>query len=140
MLVTITQAAKISGISAKKIRHYESIGLIRPPVRGDNLYRHYSEADLHELRFIRKGRELGFSFQDIRQLLSLWRDRQRSSAEVKAIARRHIEELDQKAATLTALSQTLKNLVATCNGDDRPDCPILDALVSHQGSDSCCQP
>lgn len=140
MLVTITQAAKISGISAKKIRHYETIGLIRPPVRGDNLYRHYSEADLHELRFIRKGRELGFSFQDIRQLLSLWRDRQRSSAEVKAIARRHIDELDQKAASLTAMSQTLKNLVIACNGDDRPDCPILEALGAQSKTDSCCQP
>lgn len=140
MFVTITQAAKISGISAKKIRHYETIGLIRPPVRGENLYRHYSEADLHELQFIRKGRELGFSFKDIQQLLSLWRDRQRSSAEVKKIARRHIEELDQKAATLMAMSQTLKNLVVACNGDDRPDCPILEALVSDQGVGLCCEP
>lgn len=129
MLVTIAQAARLSGISAKMIRHYETIGLIKSPVRGDNRYRHYGEEDLHELQFIHRARALGFSFQDIRQLLSLWRDKQRPSAEVKGVAQRHIQELDQKAALLTSMSRTLKALVVACNGDNRPDCPILEALM-----------
>jgi Cu(I)-responsive transcriptional regulator len=127
-LVTIAQASAITGISAKMIRHYESIGLIAAPLRTENRYRHYSDSDLHDLGFIRRSRDLGFSFEDIRQLLSLWRDRGRSSAEVKAIALRHIAELDQKAAALAAMSRTLKRLAASCHGDDRPDCPILEAL------------
>ncbi|MDE2239266.1 MAG: Cu(I)-responsive transcriptional regulator [Rhodospirillales bacterium] len=127
-LVTIAQASAITGVSAKMIRHYESIGLIKAPLRTENRYRHYSEAELHELGFIRRSRDLGFSFEDIRQLLSLWRDKARSSAEVKAIALRHVQELDQKAAALEAMSRTLKSLAATCHGDDRPDCPILEAL------------
>lgn len=139
-LVTIAQASAITGVSAKMIRHYESIGLIKAPMRTENRYRHYSEAELHELGFIRRSRDLGFSFEDIRQLLSLWRDRGRSSAEVKAIALRHIEELDEKAAGLAAMSRTLKRLAATCHGDDRPDCPILDALDPPKMADSCCDP
>ena len=127
-LVTIAQASAITGISAKMIRHYESIGLIAAPLRTENRYRHYSDSDLHDLGFIRRSRDLGFSFEDIRQLLSLWRDRGRSSAEVKAIALRHIAKLDQKAAALAAMSRTLKRLAASCHGDDRPDCPILEAL------------
>lgn len=140
MLVTIAQAAKLSGISAKMIRHYETIGLIKPPVRGDNRYRHYGEADLRELEFIHRARALGFSFADIRQLLSLWRDRQRSSAEVKTIAQRHIQELDQKAASLTAMSRTLKTLVETCHGDNRPSCPILEALMPQEIDGFCGDP
>lgn len=140
MLVTIAQAAKASGVSAKMIRYYEGIGLIKPPVRGENHYRHYGEADLRELGFIRRGRELGFSVDDIRQLLSLWRDQHRSSAEVKAIAQRHIDELDRKAAALTTMSHTLKALVDACNGDNRPDCSILEALMPHQTGESCCDP
>ena len=127
-LVTIAQASAATGVSPKMIRHYESIGLIRSPVRTENRYRHYSQAELHELGFIRRARDLGFSFEDIRQLLSLWRDKARSSSEVKAIALRHIEELDEKAAALAAMSRTLKNLAAHCHGDSRPDCPILEAL------------
>ena len=140
MLVTIAEASRISGISAKMIRHYEAIGLIKPPVRGDNRYRHYGEADLHELEFIHRARALGFSFEDVRQLLSLWRDRQRSSAEVKTIAQHHIQELDQKAAALTAMSRTLKVLVAACNGDNRPDCPILEALMPKESGGFCGDP
>lgn len=140
MLVTIAQAARISGVSAKMIRHYESIGLIKPPVRGDNQYRHYGEADLHELGFIHRARALGFSIADIHQLLSLWRDRQRSSAEVKQIAQRHIAELDQKSAALMEMSRTLKALVKACNGDNRPHCPILDALLPPNSGDFSCDP
>ncbi|OYV36899.1 MAG: Cu(I)-responsive transcriptional regulator [Rhodospirillales bacterium 20-64-7] len=127
-LVTIRQASLASGVSPKMIRHYESIGLIPAPTRTENRYRHYSERELHELGFIRRARDLGFSIEDIRQLLGLWRDRGRSSAEVKAIALRHITELDEKAAALAAMSRTLKHLAATCHGDGRPDCPIIDAL------------
>jgi Cu(I)-responsive transcriptional regulator len=127
-LVTIKEASAASGVSAKMIRHYESIGLIVPPLRTDNRYRHYSESDLHELGFIRRARDLGFSVEDIRQLLALWRDKSRSSAEVKAIALRHIAAMEEKAAALQAMSRTLKHLAAHCHGDSRPDCPILDAL------------
>jgi Cu(I)-responsive transcriptional regulator len=127
-LVTIHQASMATGVSAKMIRHYESIGLISAPKRTENRYRHYAERDLHELGFIRRARDLGFSIEDIRHLLALWRDRSRSSAEVKSIALRHIAALEAKAAALQAMSQTLKHLAAHCHGDERPDCPILDAL------------
>ena len=127
-LVTIKDAATASGVSAKMIRHYESIGLISAPVRAENRYRHYSANEVQALGFIRRARDLGFSIDDIRQLLALWRDRGRPSAEVKAIALRHVAELDQKAAALAEMSRTLKHLAANCHGNDRPDCPILDAL------------
>jgi Cu(I)-responsive transcriptional regulator len=127
-LVTIKEASTSTGVSAKMIRHYESIGLIAAPARTENRYRHYSESEVHELGFIRRARDLGFSIEDIRHLLTLWRDRGRPSAEVKAIALRHIAELDAKAASLAAMSRTLKHLAANCHGDGRPDCPILDAL------------
>jgi MerR family copper efflux transcriptional regulator len=127
-LVTIKEAATASGVSAKMIRHYESIGLISAPARGENRYRHYNANDVHALGFIRRARDLGFSIEEIRQLLALWRDRGRPSSEVKAIALRHIAELDQKAAALAQMSRTLKHLASTCHGNDRPECPILDAL------------
>jgi MerR family copper efflux transcriptional regulator len=120
-LVTILEASRATGVSAKMIRHYESIGLIAAPARAENRYRHYGHRDLHELGFIRRARDLGFSIEDIRHLLALWRDRSRSSAEVKSIA-----------AALHAMSETLKHLAAHCHGDDRPDCPILDALDTQQ--------
>jgi Cu(I)-responsive transcriptional regulator len=129
-LVTIKDASMATGVSAKMIRHYESIGLIAAPTRTENRYRHYTENELHQLGFIRRARDLGFSIEDIRHLLALWRDRGRPSAEVKAIALRHIAELDAKAASLAAMSRTLKHLASNCHGDDRPDCPILDALDS----------
>jgi Cu(I)-responsive transcriptional regulator len=127
-LVTIHEASLATGVSAKMIRHYESIGLIAPPKRTENRYRHYAARDLHELGFIRRARDLGFSIEDIRHLLALWRDRSRSSAEVKSIALRHIAALEEKAAALHAMSETLRHLAAHCHGDHRPDCPILDAL------------
>jgi Cu(I)-responsive transcriptional regulator len=127
-LVTIKEASLTTGVTAKMIRHYESIGLIKAPTRTENRYRHYSETDLHELGFIRRARDLGFPIEDIRQLLALWRDRSRGSAEVKAIALRHIQAMEEKAAALQTMSRTLKHLAANCHGDSRPDCPILDAL------------
>ncbi len=128
-LVTIKEASAASGVSAKMIRHYESVGLIAAPARTENRYRQYSEVDVHELGFIRRARDLGFSFEDIRHLLALWRDRGRPSAEVKAIALRHIAALEEKAASLAAMSRQLKHLAATCHGDARPECPILQALT-----------
>lgn len=139
-LVTIAQASAVTGVSAKMIRHYESIGLIKAPVRTENRYRHYAEADLHDLGFIRRSRDLGFSFEDIRQLLDLWRNKGRSSAEVKAIALRHIEELDEKATALAAMSRTLKTLAESCHGDARPDCPILEALDKPMPTSMCGNP
>ena len=127
-LITINDASLATGISPKMIRHYESIGLISQPKRTENRYRQYAARDLHELSFIRRARDLGFSIEDIRHLLALWRDRSRSSAEVKSIALRQIAALEEKAAALRAMSETLKHLAAHCHGDHRPDCPILDAL------------
>jgi Cu(I)-responsive transcriptional regulator len=127
-LVTIRDASMVTGVTAKMIRHYESIGLIAAPTRTENRYRHYSDRDLHELAFIKRARDLGFPIEDIRHLLALWRDRGRSSAEVKAIALKHIAALEEKAAALQAMSRTLNHLASHCHGDDRPDCPILDAL------------
>jgi Cu(I)-responsive transcriptional regulator len=135
-LVTIKDASETTGVSAKMIRHYESIGLIPAPTRTENRYRHYSQTELHELGFIRRARDLGFSIEDIRHLLTLWRDRSRPSAEVKAIALRQIQALDEKAAALAAMSRTLKHLASCCHGDDRPDCPILDALDGPPARDS----
>jgi MerR family copper efflux transcriptional regulator len=128
MSITIGEASMASGVTAKMIRHYESIGLIKPAARGENRYRHYSETELHELNFIRRARDLGFSFADIRALLALWRDKSRGSAEVKTIALRQIAALESKAAALHAMSRTLSHLAATCHGDERPECPILEEL------------
>ena len=128
--LTIGEAAAASGVSAKMIRHYESIGLIAPPARGGNSYRFYDPRLIHELGFIHRARDLGFSIADIRVLLSLWRDRNRPSAEVKAVALAHLAALDAKVAGLQAMSAQLRHLAACCHGDDRPDCPILDDLAA----------
>ncbi|MDE8344958.1 MAG: Cu(I)-responsive transcriptional regulator [Acidocella sp.] len=132
-LLAIRDAARLSGLSAKMIRHYEGIGLILEPQRTQARYRQYSARDVHEMGFIRRARDLGFSIEDIRHLLGLWRDRSRGSAEVKAIALNTIAALDEKAASLAAMSRSLKRLAATCHGDERPDCPILDALEGAPG-------
>jgi len=126
--MNIGQAAKASGLTAKMLRYYERIGLLAPAGRTDSGYRQYGAEDLRVLAFVRRSRELGFSLEEIRQLLSLWQDRQRASADVKALAKRHIAELDQKIAELTRLRSTLGELVSCCHGDASPDCPILDTL------------
>ncbi|MET0185017.1 MAG: Cu(I)-responsive transcriptional regulator [Achromobacter sp.] len=126
--MNIGSAAAASGISAKMIRYYESIGLIGEAVRTESGYRQYSERDVHTLRFIRHARELGFSVEQMTDLLALWRDRTRASSEVKAIALTHVAALEAKAATLHRMAATLRHLADTCHGDDRPDCPILAAL------------
>ena len=131
--MNIGEAAASSGVSAKMIRHYEGIGLIPKPLRSGAGYRHYSEADLHALRFIRQARDLGFSIDEIRRLLSLWHDRGRTSAEVKALASEHLKDLEEKIAALEAMRRTLKHLADRCHGDQRPECPIIDGLSSGTG-------
>jgi Cu(I)-responsive transcriptional regulator len=124
--MNIGQAAKASGVSAKMIRYYESIGLIEPVHRTDAGYRIYDDQDVHTLRFISRARDLGFSVDDMRELLALWRDRERASADVKAIALAHVEILEEKARALQQMSETLKHLASHCHGDGRPDCPIIE--------------
>jgi MerR family copper efflux transcriptional regulator len=128
--MNIGQAAKHSGLSAKMIRYYESIGLLKPAGRTDSGYRTYAAADLHVLAFIRRSRDLGFSLEEVGRLLALWQDRERASADVKALALAHVAELNRKIEELTALRDTLGELVQHCQGDHRPDCPILRDLES----------
>ena len=124
----IGAAAKASGVSAKMIRHYEEIGLLPKVARSFGNYRVYSANDIHVLRFIRRARDLGFSIEEIRELLGLWRNKSRSSAAVKKIAGKHIADLRTKIAELESMVQTLEHLTRNCHGDHRPDCPILDDL------------
>tara|TARA_R110002049_G_scaffold251477_1_gene425831 strand:- start:672 stop:1073 length:402 start_codon:yes stop_codon:yes gene_type:complete len=126
--MNIGKAAAASGVSAKMIRYYESVGLIPPARRTDTAYRVYSDADVHVLRFIRRARDLGFSVDAIRDLLALWRDKSRASADVKRIAQLHIDELESRIAALQDMAGTLRRLAECCHGDDRPDCPILGDL------------
>jgi len=132
--MNIGAAAAESGITAKMIRHYEAIGLLRPAHRRGNAYRDYGARDIHELRFIRRARRLGFSIAEIGQLLALWRDRARPSREVKQIAEAHIGDLEARVAEMQAMAKTLRELAAACHGDDRPDCPILDDLALGEAS------
>ena len=123
--MNIGQASKASGVSAKMIRYYESVGLIRPADRTQSNYRDFGERDLHDLRFIRRARALGFSVDEIGKLVALWRDQARPSREVKEIARQHVAELDARVAEMQAMADMLRNLADACAGDERPDCPIL---------------
>lgn len=127
--MNIGEAAARSGVSAKMIRYYESIGLIEPPVRTEAGYRIYTAEEIHELRFIKRARTLGFSIEEARELLALWRDKSRASADVKRFAMKHVRELETKIAELQAMSRTLRHLAQTCHGDERPDCPILADLA-----------
>jgi MerR family copper efflux transcriptional regulator len=127
--VNIGEAARLTGVSAKMIRHYEQIGLLTAAQRSFSGYRLYSEPDLHTLRFVRQARQLGFGINQIATLLDLWRDRGRPSAEVKALAQAHIDELDARIAELQRMRATLAALAHACHGDDRPDCPILEGLA-----------
>ena len=127
--MNIGQAARASGITAKMIRHYESVGLLPPAMRSDTGYRQYGEREVHVLRFIRRARDLGFSIKDISGLLSLWHDRQRPSRQVKALAQAHMQQLQRKIDELHSMRQTLEKLVQCCQGDERPDCPILQDLA-----------
>ncbi len=126
--MNIGEAARASGVSAKMIRHYESIGLVRASSRTQAGYRQYHERDVHLLRFIRRARDLGFPLDQIGQLLSLWDDTGRASADVKQLAEAHLADLDARIAALTEMRTTLVELTRACRGDDRPDCPILRGL------------
>ena len=122
------QASKASGVTAKMIRYYEQIGLVRPADRTDSNYRNFTDRDINDLRFIKRARSLGFSVKEITNLLSLWRDRTRPSREVKGIADGHVADLRSRIAEMQAMADTLSALSDCCAGDDRPDCPILNDL------------
>jgi Cu(I)-responsive transcriptional regulator len=128
--LNIGAAATASGVSAKMIRHYESIGLIPAPKRTMAGYRTYSENDIHILRFIRQARNLGFPVQQIAQLLGLWHNQRRSSSQVKALAVEQIRHLDEKIAEMQSMKATLEHLALHCHGDERPECPILEGLAA----------
>lgn len=128
--VAIGEAARRAGVSARMLRHYESLGLLPHVARSESGYRQYSAADVHALRFIRRSRDLGFSIEEITTLLGLWQDQERTSASVKQIAQTHIDSLAQRIAAMQAMQRSLQSLVQCCHGDDRPDCPILDDLAA----------
>ena len=127
--MNIGEAAQLSGLPTKTIRYYESINLVGAPARSAAGYRRYGQDEIATLKFIQRARSLGFSVEDVRGLLTLWRDKGRSSAEVKKMALRHADAIDRKIEELTSLRQTLEHLIERCHGDDRPDCPILDDLA-----------
>ena len=125
----IGEAARQSGVSAKMLRHYELLGLLGDVARTDSGYRQYSSADVHTLQFIRRSRDLGFSMAEIGELVSLWRNRRRTSASVRRIAEKHSAELAQRIEAMQSMQRTLEHLIHCCHGDERPDCPILDDLA-----------
>ena len=127
--MNIGTAAKRSGVSAKTIRYYESVGLIPQAARADNGYRDYGGNDVETLRFIKRSRSLGFSVETVASLLDLWRNTSRASGDVKAVALKHIEDVERRIAELESIRDTLKHLTRCCQGDDRPDCPILEGLA-----------
>ena len=127
--MNIGEASSATGVSAKMIRYYESIGLIRAPLRTESNYRVYSSDEVHTLRFVKRARTLGFSVEETATLLGLWQDKERASAEVKDIATGHIAALETKIVELQSMVKTLKHLAHCCGGDNRPDCPILDDLA-----------
>ncbi|MBT6221793.1 MAG: Cu(I)-responsive transcriptional regulator [Rhodospirillaceae bacterium] len=126
--MNIGTASDLSGVPPKTIRYYESIGLIPAVLRAENGYRDYAQDDVETLRFINRARRLGFSVKDVGNLLGLWGDRGRSSADVKAVALRYIDEIDERINELNSIRRTLAHLTDQCHGDDRPECPILDDL------------
>lgn len=130
--MNISKAAEESGLPVKTIRYYEEIGLVAP-ARGPNGYRAFTEAEVHGLSFVARARDLGFSVEECRRLLALWHDRDRASADVRALAQAHLRRIDTKIADLQALRGTLSHLVEACAGDARPECPIIDTLEADAG-------
>ena len=127
--MNISKASDATGLTAKTIRYYESIGLVTPAARRDNGYRDYDESHVRELRFVSHARELGFSLEECGELLGLYNSDSRRSADVKALAVARIRDIEQKINQLQAMRESLKTLASCCHGDDRPDCPILDNLA-----------
>jgi Cu(I)-responsive transcriptional regulator len=127
--VNIGEAARLSGVSAKMVRHYEGLGLLPRVARTDSGYRQYTEADVHTLRFIKRSRDLGFSMEEIGELVGLWQNRRRASANVRKVPQKHADELQQRIAAMQAMQKTLRHLIHCCQGDERPECPILDELA-----------
>ena len=127
--VNIGEAARQSSVSAKMLRHYESLGLLGAVARTDSGYRLYSPADVHTLRFIKRCRDLGFSMAEIAELVGLWQNRKRASSSVKRIAQEHVDELNARIEAMQSMQRALSTLLDCCQGDDRPDCPILDDLA-----------
>lgn len=127
----IGAASERSGVSARMVRHYEGLGLLPGVARTESGYRQYTEADIHSLQFIKRSRDLGFSMEEIAELVGLWHNRRRASASVKKIAQRHLGELEERIASMQAMQRTLSHLVHCCHGDGRPDCPILDDLAGN---------
>ena len=132
--VPIGEAARRAGVSARMVRHYESLGLLPQVGRTGSGYRQYTEADVHALRFIGRARGLGFSMEEIRELMGLWQNQARASSQVKRIAQAHIDDLAERIAAMQAMQRTLQSLVQCCHGDQRPECPILDDLAATHGS------
>ena len=135
--MNIGQASEASGVSAKMIRYYESIGLVPQADRKQSGYRDYGSPDVHRLRFIRRARDLGFSVEQIKDLLRLWTDRHRSNAEVKAMALGHVAVLKQRARNLNEMANALKHLASACEGNGRPECPIIDGLEGSEEIKHC---
>jgi Cu(I)-responsive transcriptional regulator len=127
--MNIGEAASRSGVSAKMVRHYEALGLLPRVARSDAGYRRYGDAEVHTLRFIRRARDLGFSIAEIGELLKLWQNRRRASADVRRIAERHAKDLERRIEQMQAMRRTLQHLIAGCHGDERPECPILEELA-----------
>lgn len=139
--MNIGSVSQKSGVSAKTIRYYESIGLIAQADRAENGYRDYGTNDVEILRFIKRSRAMGFSVGDVANLLDLWVNKDRASGDVKAVALKHIAEVEKRISELKSIRDTLKNLTKCCQGDDRPDCPILEGLagLSVDEKKSCCK-
>jgi MerR family transcriptional regulator, copper efflux regulator len=136
----IGEAAARSGVSAKMIRHYEALGLLPKVTRTDSGYRQYTESDVHTLRFVRRGRALGFSMAEIAELLKLWQNKRRASSDVKRIALAHAEDLSCRIEELESMKRSLERLAECCQGDQRTDCPIIDELAELTGFAGCHEP
>ena len=130
--MNIGEVATMSEVNSKMIRRYEEHGIIPKAGRSLAGYRHYSDKDVHVLRFVKRARELGFSMKDVKQLVGLWRNKSRPSAQVKNIALKHQTELEKKLKEIQSMLNTINNLIEHCHGDERPDCPILDGLDCHK--------
>lgn len=130
--MNIGEVAKLSDVNSKSIRRYEELGIMPKAGRSMSGYRQYSMNDVHILRFVKRARELGFSMKDIKQLVSLWKNKGRPSSQVKSIAKKHVDELEKKLEEIQGMLTTLNRLVKSCHGDNRPDCPILEDL-GHEG-------